>query len=254
MYAIRRLYVAALLLAVVTMWGAPGLLGSLREPHAGPTVLIGAAMVGVALCLTRAWRMIRHMTTLLHELAHAIVAVFVGGRVHRITYSPDASGLATYSLPNGFGKIRRILAAGAGYCGPGVGGVVMMVAIRQDLSRLWLSFCAVSAAVALVIMIRSVWGVLYSLVLAGALWGASVHLGGALVDAVAAMCGSMLLVGGIRGALIQQRAEDLSSSDAGQLSKETYLPARFVATVHTSLSVALTGIGFAILLGILDIS
>jgi Peptidase M50B-like len=69
-------------------------------------------------------------TTWVHECAHALVTVLVGGRVLSITIQPDTSGLTQSLVPAG--RLAGGLVASAGYLGAAVIGCLLMAATRVE--------------------------------------------------------------------------------------------------------------------------
>lgn len=208
--------------------------GSWGEPDPGLTMAVAA---GVVLCWTPGWRFLRHASTFVHEMAHALVAVILGGRVENIVYRPDASGLATFRLPKSFGRIRSIAAAGAGYAGPTVVGIVAAGSSSGGRAAAWVIGGSVLSVLALLLFVRNLWGSLYTLVVAGALAAAYLRTDWNF-EYVAGVCGGVLVGGGIRGSYMQCAAEDLTGSDAGSIGRLLYVPGRLVAWAQFMLSLA----------------
>jgi hypothetical protein len=69
-------------------------------------------------------------TTWVHECAHALMIVLVGGRVTSITIEPDTSGLTQSLVP--VGRMARGLVASAGYLGAAVVGCLLIAATRVE--------------------------------------------------------------------------------------------------------------------------
>ena len=69
-------------------------------------------------------------TTWVHECAHALMTVLVGGRVMSITIEPDTSGLTESLVP--VGRVARGLVTSAGYLGAAVVGCALMAAARVE--------------------------------------------------------------------------------------------------------------------------
>jgi hypothetical protein len=97
-------------------------------------------------------------TTWVHECAHALVTVLVGGRVTAIAIHPDTSGV-TYSLvPAGRGV--RGMVASAGYLGAAVVGCLLMAATRVERhAHRILMGLGVFMFVTLVLWMRNVFGI-----------------------------------------------------------------------------------------------
>ena len=66
-----------------------------------------AMLAGAAVGATPIHKLIRYISTLVHELGHAFTAGILGGRPKHITISTDASGLAMYQPPVHWGEFAR---------------------------------------------------------------------------------------------------------------------------------------------------
>ncbi|WP_225755674.1 M50 family metallopeptidase [Actinotalea sp. Marseille-Q4924] len=92
-----------------------------QPPPPGPVVLGAVVAVLVVLAMPRLWRVARHALTIVHEAAHAAVAVLTGRRLQGIRLHSDTSGLTvSVGLPRGPGMVAT---AFAGYPGPAVLGL-----------------------------------------------------------------------------------------------------------------------------------
>lgn len=191
-----------------------------------------AVLAGGALAASPAWKVFRYACTYVHELAHAVTALLVGGIVHSITYAPDASGLATYSLPREFGRMRLVLAAGAGYLGPGVVGLGTVAAVRNGMGGVWLVGGAVMVLVGMLLLVRSFWGFMYSAGLGAALWVAGAALGSPSDTIVGGLLAGLFLGGGVRMARTQLSHSDHAETDAGVVGRALHLPGHFVAVLQ----------------------
>jgi hypothetical protein len=235
-HQLRRLYSAAILV------GSGWFLVAHAANGGSGASLVVAVVAGIMLCATPAWRILRHACTFVHEMGHAVAAVGLGGRVQRITYQPDASGLATFSLPTSFGRVRSIIATGAGYAGPPIAGLVAVQAGAAQLGGVWLLTAAGASGLAFLLFVRNLWGGLYTVVLGAGMLALYFRLAWGL-DEVAGVWAGVLLGGGVRGALIQCRTTEFSGSDAWAIGKLTFLPGRLVAWAQFGLAVGAVGVG-----------
>ena len=104
-------------------------------------------------------------TTWVHECSHALMTVFVGGRVTSITIEPDTSGLTRSLLP--VGRVARGLVASSGYLGAAVVGCLLMAATRvEKWAHVILLSLGACMLVTLVLWMRNLFG--FVIVLA---WG-----------------------------------------------------------------------------------
>jgi hypothetical protein len=93
-----------------------------------------AAAVSLAVSLTPAAGValypFRLFTTWVHEGAHALATVVVGGHVSSIVIRPDASGVTHSLVPDS--RVLRGVVASAGYCGAALVGCLLIAATRVE--------------------------------------------------------------------------------------------------------------------------
>ncbi len=107
----------------------------------------------------------RLFTTWVHECAHALMTVIVGGRVMWITIEPDASGLTQSMVP--MGRVAGGLVTSAGYLGAAIVGCLLVAATRvEKWAHVILLTIGGLMLVTLAVWIRNVFG--FAVVLA---WG-----------------------------------------------------------------------------------
>ena len=98
--------------------------GRVSSPQPAPVdaVVLGAALaVLLVLAVPTTWHVARHALTIVHEAAHAAVAVLSGRRLQGIRLHSDTSGLTvSVGRPRGPGMVAT---AFAGYPGPAVLGL-----------------------------------------------------------------------------------------------------------------------------------
>ena len=118
------------------------------------------------------------LSTYVHEVAHGAAALLVGGRFDSLMIYADGSGVASLSAPGG--RFAVAFVAGAGLVGPAIGGAaLLMLASRPKLARAGLGLCAALSVVALIAVVRNIFG-----------WG--------FVGMVAAGCGAAAWRGSAR--------------------------------------------------------
>ncbi|WP_197720581.1 M50 family metallopeptidase [Propionibacterium australiense] len=114
--------------------------------HPGPAPAEAAVLVAVvaalaAVLLGPAWRILRVVVTLVHELGHALVGLAAGRRLAGFTVNPDMSGATTTSgATSGPGLVLTTL---AGYPMPAVVGVLIGQAALGGYARAVLTGIAV---------------------------------------------------------------------------------------------------------------
>ena len=188
---------------------------------------VAAAVVGIALVLSPSWRVSRGWVTLAHEVGHALAAIVAEGRVRRIRVELDTSGVTEWSGASVRRRIPRGFVAWWGYPAPGVGAVLLGVAVRTGHAVVGLGVLAVVAAVVLAVWIRSAWGAALVVVLAAAA-GAGAVGGDAVAAPVAVGIAALWAVGGIRAAAAAApRTRRGDGSDQATLAQVLWLPVGF---------------------------
>jgi len=147
---------AVVFLAVATFLGEAWTRATTRQPLPGAEVVLGTAgLVVVVLLLPWLWHLARHALTVVHEGAHATVAVLTGRRLAGIRLHSDTSGL-TVSLgrPTGPGMVAT---AFAGYVGPAALGLgaAWLLSRGYAAGLLWLVLVAL---VLLLVQVRNGYG------------------------------------------------------------------------------------------------
>lgn len=131
--------------------------------------LVVSAVVTVALYLVPYGHYLAYplllISTLVHELGHGVAAVLVGGKFVSFKMWADGSGVALHTSPPG-GAANAFIAAG-GLCGPAVAAAVMIaMAPRPKWARYALGGFGAVLALALLLVVRNGFGVVFTGVLA----------------------------------------------------------------------------------------
>jgi hypothetical protein len=231
---------------VTGMWDR--LFGAQPDPPAALVLVTG--VLALAIVGTRLpWRITRNAITIAHEGGHALAAVLTGRRLTGIRLHSDTSGLTlSAGRPSGPGMVFTLL---AGYVAPsllGLGGAWLLGGNRITL-LLWL---AVALLLAMLVMIRNVFGIV-SVVVTGAVVFAVSWFASPQVQAAFAYAGVwFLLIGGVRpvGELqTLRRRGRLPESDADQLAWLTRVPALMWVGVFGIVTIAALVVGGALLAG-----
>ena len=220
------------------------------QPDPPPLLVVVTAVVALAVVVARLpWRIARNAVTIAHEGGHALVALLTGRRLHGIRLHSDTSGLTlSAGRPTGPGMILTLL---AGYVAPsllGLGGAWLLAGNRITL-LLWL---AVALLLAMLVMIRNLFGVLSLLVTGGVVLAVSWYTSPEVQAAFAWTSVWFLLIGGVRPVfeLHRQRARGrMPQSDADQLARITPFPALFWVGVFLLVSVGALAAGALLLAG-----
>ncbi|MBM0227705.1 MULTISPECIES: M50 family metallopeptidase [Micromonospora] len=231
---------------LTTLWDK--LLGA--QPDPPPLLVLLTAIVALVVVATRLpWRIARNAVTIAHEGGHALVALLTGRKLRGIRLHSDTSGLTlSAGRPTGPGMILTLL---AGYVAPslvGLAGAWLLAGNRITL-LLWV---AVALLLAMLVLIRNVFGVLSLLVTGGAVLAVSWYASAQVQAAFAWTSVWFLLLGGVRPVVELQRLRSrgrMPESDADQLARLTPFPALFWVTVFALVSLAALGVGALLLAG-----
>jgi hypothetical protein len=224
------------------------LLGAQPDPP-GLLVLL-TALVALAIVLTRMpWRIARNAITIAHEGGHALAAVLTGRRLTGIRLHSDTSGLTlSAGRPSGPGMIFTLL---FGYIAPslvGLGGAWLLGGNRITL-LLWI---AVALLLAILVMIRNVFGAVSIVVTTAIVLGVSWYTSPQVQAAFAYAGVWFLLFGGVRPVRELQSLRSrgrMPESDADQLARVTHLPAILWVAVFGLVNIAALLLGGFLLAG-----
>jgi hypothetical protein len=220
------------------------------QPDPPPLLVLLTALVAALVVATRLpWRIARNAVTIAHEGGHALVALLTGRKLRGIRLHSDTSGLTlSAGRPSGPGMILTLL---AGYVAPslvGLAGAWLLAGNRITL-LLWV---AVALLLAMLVMIRNVFGVLSLLVTGGVVLAVSWYASPQVQAAFAWTSVWFLLLGGVRPVVELQRLRGrgrMPESDADQLARLTPLPPLFWVGVFMLISLAALAAGALLLAG-----
>jgi hypothetical protein len=205
--------------------GAHTLLTSARTVPPGPqtalpeidVVLIGLAALGIVMA-PFLWPMVRHLSVMAHEGAHATAGVFLGIPPLGVELARDATGGTAFDRDS-LGGSRAVIIALVGYLGPSAFGLcaAKLIETGHVVTVLWL---AIILLVGLLFLIRESFGKI-SVPAAIALLALLMHYGhDGGEKALAYGLAWLLLLSGVRVVLIR----GANSSDAEDLNALTRLP------------------------------
>ena len=182
-------------------------------------------MAAAVVAVPGAWRLARHLLTIVHEGGHAAAALLSGRRLSGIRLHADTSGLSvSHGRSRGPGMVAT---AFAGYPAPAfVGlGAAVLVSLERDLLALWAGLFLLTLVL---LQIRNFYG-LYVVLVAAVLAVAVTWWGSPVVHGMAAWgLTSFLLLGAPRAVVelqISRRRSRGRTSDADLLAGLTPLPA-----------------------------
>lgn len=218
------------------------------------TVLITAAGVLLVLLVPAAWHVARHGLTIVHEAAHAAIAVLVGRRLSGIRVHSDTSGLTvSVGKPRGPGMVATVA---AGYTGPALLGVgaAWLLSRGYAVALLWILLVVL---VLVLVQIRNWYG-LWAVLVTGALLVAVTVWGSATVQSVAAYAMTWFLLLGAPRAVLEMQSERRrgrrrgvqDTSDAGLLGRLTHTPGALWVAILLLVCLAALALGAVWLIGL----
>ncbi len=114
------------------------------------------------------WWPLTLLSTFAHEMGHGIAALLVGGHFDRLAVYADGSGVATTATSGG--RIARAVVSAGGLVGPAVAAAGMfLLARRQRHARVALAVTAALLLLALLLVVRNLFGIAFVLVVAATL-------------------------------------------------------------------------------------
>jgi hypothetical protein len=184
---------------------------------AGESIVIGLVATAVVM-IPLLWEPVEHFSTMTHEGAHALLAIFLGLTVTEIVLNRRAEG-ATKVV--GEGLLRFVLVALIGYLGPSLFGLgaARIISLGDPVTVLWL---VVILLVVLLFVLGRSFG-MFSVPIAIALFYLILRYTHAGTEVVAAYAVAwLLLLAGLRHAI----GHGVRAADADNLRRRTHLPRR----------------------------
>ncbi|SCF36788.1 Peptidase M50B-like [Micromonospora viridifaciens] len=220
------------------------------QPAPPPLLVLITAAAALAVVVTRVpWRIARNAVTIAHEGGHALTALLTGRKLRGIRLHSDTSGLTlSAGRPTGPGMILTLL---AGYVAPSLIGLAggWLLAGNRITLLLWV---AVALLLAMLLLIRNVFGVLSLLVTGGVVLAVSWYASPQVQAAFAWTSVWFLLFGGVRPVVELQRLRGRGrapESDADQLARLTPFPALFWVSVFMLVNLVTLALGTVLLAG-----
>ncbi|TDU28491.1 peptidase M50B-like protein [Panacagrimonas perspica] len=168
------------------------------------------------------------LSTVVHELGHGLVALMLGGDLHRLYVWSDGSGVAQYS--GDFGRFASAATAAGGLLGPPVAAMFLFLASRSEIgARRALAVFALVLSISLLLWVRNLFGLFFIASLCALLvlllWKGSARVA-QLVTAFLAM--QLTLSVFSRADYLftasAQTAQGLGPSDTAQIAEALLLP------------------------------
>lgn len=197
-------------------------------------VAIGCGL-GMIAALTPVRLALRYFSTVVHELGHAFMAGALFARPRQIRIQPSSSGLAIYDLSPNWGRFRASLVSAAGYPAPSIAAVAAIQAVQMGRSIAWAIFSVGVLSLAIILLIRNLWGIVWTTAVVGGSYYAFDKVSSDLVGSVVAGIAGFLVINGIQFAWMQVtlvRRAPGCGVDAESIARFTKLPAGLVAWGH----------------------
>lgn len=186
------------------------------------------------------------LSTLAHELGHGIAAAVSGGDFMRFEMYVDGSGVAFTST---HGRLQSAFTSAGGLVGPAFTSMFLFAAARKErLARFALGGLAVLLGLALLLVVRNLFGFFFVLVLAGML-GAIVRYGNdwwarfTLVFIAVNLAVSVFTRGDYLFTDTANTANGVMPSDVAQMSNALLLPYWFWGALCGLISIAALAAG-----------
>ena len=213
------------------------------QPAPETWLVLAVALVALAVVSVQpTWRITRNAVTIAHEGGHGLVALLTGRRLDGIRLHSDTSGLTvSRGKPTGLGMV---LTAAAGYTAPSLLGLAgaWLLTTGHITALLW---GATALLLAMLIMIRNVYGALSLVVTGGAFFAVSWFAEPEVQSVFAYGVVWFLLFGGVRPVFelqAKRRYGGAGDSDADQLRRLTGAPALvWLLLFHAVTLCSLTG-------------
>lgn len=194
------------------------------------------------------WRRCRHVVTIAHEGAHALVAVLTGRKLSGVRLHRDTSGLTTSRGRNS--GPGMVLTVAAGYPGPGLVGLGAAYGVQRDHPDVVLWTLLVLLAL-LVLWVRNLYGFVVVLLAGGAVFAVTWWGSADLQAGVARTAAWFLLLASPRTVLEMQAVRTRRrsrTSDADVLGRLTHLPGLVWVVLLFAIGGAMLVAGAALLL------
>lgn len=195
-------------------------------------------IVGIALAGSPLHLIGRYLPTVVHELGHAFTAGILGGRPQQITISLNTSGLAAFSPPESWGRFRASIVSIAGYLSPPIAGLAAVVGIQSGYPQSWFLFSAIVLALAIVFLVRNLWGFIWTAAVVVGCYFAVRYLPGEILSYSVAAIAGYLSIEGFRDVRTQQKIIKNSPGAGCDAEKIAYwwgLSPNNMARLHTLL-------------------
>jgi hypothetical protein len=188
------------------------------------------------------------ISTLFHEMGHGIAAVLVGGHFDSFNMWADGSGVA--HIAGDFGSLSRAFIAAAGLLGPAIGAAFFFCFVNKNKSsRYVLAALGIALVLALLLVVRNVFGLVFIAALIALSFFFSLGSGARYANIVLAFLASQLALS------VFSRSDYLFTpwaitsagpmpSDVAQIADALFFPYWFWGILIAIASLAVLAFGF----------
>lgn len=208
--------------------------------------------IGIGAAFTPLRLYLRYFATVVHELGHAFMAGALLARPKSIHIHPSSSGLAIYELSPNWGRFRATLVSAAGYPAPSIAALAAINAVQQGRTMAWAVFSVAVLSLSVVLLIRNLWGFVWTASVIGASYYGYDKLPVDLVGAVVAGISGYLALSSVQFAWTQltlTRRFRGAGVDAESIEAFTKIPSKVVATGHLLVTLVLGYLSLKLALG-----
>jgi hypothetical protein len=189
-------------------------IGQTQAPlPAATAVVIGLAALA-AVGVQEVWMLARHVNTIAHEGAHAIVGSAIGQRVRGVKLQPNAAGATAMS---GGPAAENFTIGLVGYLGPSAFGLgaAKLIELGHSVAVLWLTLLLL---ILLLVVLRGVFSFVPVLIIGGLVYIIARYGSVGEDSATAYAVAWFLLLSGVRVVF----DHGVNAADAGKLAKLTH--------------------------------
>ncbi len=176
--------------------------------------------------------------TFVHELSHGLMAMLTGGEFRRFAVNPDLSGIAWSA-----GGARWLISS-AGYIGSAVfGGLLVLLRAHGISAERLLMGLGIILGLLCLLFVRNLFGIASGLTLAAALFLAGQRLPTRWAHLAVLFLGVQMMLDGLNSliGLIHMSAAGHALTDAGNMQRDTGIPALVWSVVWMIISLGILG-------------
>lgn len=100
------------------------------------------------------------LSTWIHEMAHGVTVLILGGSFHQLEINADGSGVAMWSGDLFLGNVGKAMVAAAGPLGPTAAGAILIILSKKDkyIKTILYGFSTI-LTLSVILWVRSIYGI-----------------------------------------------------------------------------------------------